>query len=107
MKLLTRQEEQILLAIYHLGEEAYLVNIREQLKEITGKYLDVGSINKPLKRLHERDFLATILGESTPVRGGKRIKFYSMTEKGFEALAQVKSSHERMWQNVVLPTRPA
>ena len=35
MKYLTRQEELILLAVYHLKENAYLVTIRKYLKKFT------------------------------------------------------------------------
>ena len=58
MKSLTRQEEQILLVIHRLGEHAYLVNIRDELKDMTGKYFDVGTIYVPLKRLDQRGYLA-------------------------------------------------
>jgi len=63
MKTLTRPEEQILLTIYHLQDKAYLVNIRDRLKEMTGKYLDVGTIYVPLKRLDHHGYLETHLGE--------------------------------------------
>ena len=103
MKTLTRQEEQILLAIYHLREKAYLVNIREKIREMTGKTLDVGTINKPLKRLQLRGYLETEMGDPTPVRGGKSIKYYSLTDIAYGALTEVKSMHDRMWLNVFLP----
>ena len=105
MKTLTRQEEQILLAIYHLREDAYLVNIREKLKEMTGKYLDVGTINKPLKRLERDVYLNSYFGDPTPVRGGRAIKYYKLTNRAFEALEEVKSLHEKMWENVIFPLK--
>ncbi len=105
MKTLTRQEEQIVLAIYHLSEKAYLVNIREKLKEITGIYYDVGTINKPLKRLTQDGFLDTSLGDPTPVRGGRAIKYYLLTNKAYKALAEVKTIHDRLWENVTLPIK--
>ena len=103
MKTLTRQEEQLLLAIYHLKESAYLVNIREKLKEMTGRYLDVGTINKPLKRLEREGFLNSQLGDPTPVRGGKAIKYYTLSENAYEALEEVKALHNKIWDNVTLP----
>ena len=106
MKTLTRKEEQILLAIYHLSEKAYLVNIREKLKEMTGKYLDVGTINKPLKRLESEGFLEASFGDPTPVRGGKAIKYYMVTDKAYDALTEVKALHEKMWKNVIIPSNP-
>ncbi|MFC1565274.1 PadR family transcriptional regulator [candidate division KSB1 bacterium] len=105
MKTITRQEEQLLLIIHGLKEEAYLVNIREGLKEMTGKYLDVGSINKPLKRLTKEGFLEAYMGDPTPIRGGRAIRFYKLTDKGYSALSEVKSLHDRFWDNVIIPLK--
>lgn len=105
MKTLTRKEEQILLAIIHLQPQAYLVNIREKLKELTGKYLDVGTINKPLKKLERQGFLNSELGNPTPVRGGKAIKYYRLTDEGFNTLAEIKTMHTKFWENIILPAK--
>ena len=103
MKTLTKPEEQILLTIYHLQDKAYLVNIRDRLKEMTGKYLDVGTIYVPLKRLDHNGYLETHFGKPSAVRGGKAIKFYTLTGKGSEALAEIKKIQDRLWKGVVLP----
>lgn len=102
MKPLTRQEEQILLVIYHLGETAYLVNIREKLHEMTGMMLDVGTIYIPLKRMTDRGLLQPEMGESTAARGGKAIKYYRLTPEGAGALAQIREVQQRLWEGVVL-----
>lgn len=107
MKSLTRQEEQILLAIFRLNEKAYLVNIRDVLKDITGKYFDVGTIYVPLKRLYRKGFLETSLGEPTSVRGGKAIKYYSLTKEGHAALAELKKVQDKLWEGYVLPVSKA
>lgn len=103
MKPLTRQEEQILLVIHHLQESAYLVNIREKLKEMTGKYLDVGTIYVPLRRLHEKGLLDASMGAPTAIRGGKAVKYYNLTPSGYEALAQIREVQERLWNGVIIP----
>lgn len=103
MKILTRQEEQILLVIHRLEDSAYLVNIRELLKEMTGKYYDVGTIYVPLKRLSQLGYLKTHLGEPTAQRGGKAIKYYGLTPKGYEALNEVKKIQDRLWEDIVFP----
>ena len=105
MKSLSRQEEQILLSIYHLQEDAYLVNIREKLKEMTGKYLDVSTINKSLKRLERDAYLDSYSGDPTPVRGGRAIKYYRLTGRASEELKEIKSVYEKMWENVIFPLK--
>ncbi|MCP4727674.1 MAG: PadR family transcriptional regulator [bacterium] len=97
MKVLTKQEEQILLAIYHLKDNAYLVPIREQIKEYTGKYYSVGTIYSPLNRLRKSGHLDTYLGEPNPIRGGKAIKYYKLTKMGFTVLSDAKKMVDMMW----------
>lgn len=104
MKSLTRQEEQILLVIHHLGDEAYLVSIRSKLKELTGKYLDVGTIYVPLKRLHLNGYLGTRFGEPIATRGGKAIKYYRITKRGYQALEEARALEERLWDGVIIPS---
>jgi DNA-binding PadR family transcriptional regulator len=107
MKSLTRQEEQILLAINHLNKDAYLVNIRDKLKDITGKYFDVGTIYVPLKRLNNAGYLETYLGKPTSFRGGKAIKYYKLTVLGFEALSELKKVQDKLWEGFVFPVSKA
>ena len=107
MKPLTRQEEQILLVIHHLDEDAYLVNIRTKLKEMTGKYLDVGTIYVPLRRLHQNGYLDDYFGEPTAMRGGKAIKYYRLTKQGYKALDEIKRIQDKLWEGVVLPIAKA
>ncbi len=97
MKVLTRQEEQILLAVFRLKENSYLVSIREELKKFTGNYYSVGTVYAPLKRLHKDGYLDAYLGDPSAVRGGKSIKYYSLSEKGFAALDELKKMQDFMW----------
>lgn len=103
MSSLTRKEEQILLAIFQIQDGAYLITIREQIKKFTGKYYSVGTIYAPLNRLHLNGFLESTLQKTDGPSGGKPIKFYSLTRKGFEALEALKKQNEMMWQGFVMP----
>ena len=103
MKSITRQEEQILLAIHNLGEDAYLIPIREKIKEFTGKYFSVGTIYAPLNRLDKLGYLETYFGDANAIRGGKAKKFYRITKQGYKALAEIKEQHDMMWKNLVAP----
>jgi len=103
MKVITRQEEQILLAVYHLEAGAYLVPIRDQVRKYTGKDYSVGTIYAPLSRLCTGGYLDSYLGEPTSVRGGKAIKYYRLTEKGLNALAEMKKAQDAMWEGFEFP----
>ncbi len=80
MKLLSRPEELVLLAIWKLKDNAYCVPIREQIIETTGKEWSFGSVYIPLNRLEEKGLINSFLGESSPERGGRAKRFYNLTE---------------------------
>lgn len=103
--MITRKEEHILLSVLLLEDKAYLVNVRQKLKEMTGRYLDVGSINKSLKKLEHEGYLNPEFGDPQPVRGGRAIKYYTLTEVACRALTEIQALHMRFWENVVIPTK--
>ena len=97
MKILSRPEELILLAVMQLGEESYGVTIRSHLIRETGTEWSIGAVYVPLGRLTEAGFLHTSVGEPTAERGGKRKRFYSLTARGMKALAYTKRINDVMW----------
>jgi PadR family transcriptional regulator PadR len=100
---LTRKEEQILLAIYQIKENCYLIPIREQIKKFTGKTYSVGTIYAPLNRLHMNGYLESYVKKPGSPGSGKPIKYYKLTKKGYEALAELKRQNEMMWEGFALP----
>jgi DNA-binding PadR family transcriptional regulator len=97
MKTLTRQEELILLAVYHLRETAYLVTIRRFLKERTGRPWSVGAVYVPLERLHKKGYLESYLGGPNARRGRNEVKYYRLTPNALEALSERKQVNDLMW----------
>jgi DNA-binding PadR family transcriptional regulator len=103
MKLFTKKEEQILLAIYHLKEKAYLISIREEIKKYTGKTYSVGTIYAPLNRLHGYGYLSAQVQRSHRPSSGKPIKYYRLTKNGYSALAALNKQNRLMWEGFELP----
>jgi PadR family transcriptional regulator PadR len=99
-KYLTRKEELILLTAFRLGETASLVNVREQLMTSTGHNWSVGNVYVPLDRLNRLGFLETRIGEPSPRRGGKAVKYYLLTRQGRRALADLKRVYESLWEGI-------
>jgi PadR family transcriptional regulator PadR len=100
MKYLTRKEELILLTIYRLEESASLVKIRDLLITSTGHNWTVGNVYVPLDRMDKLGYLETCIGEPTSQRGGKAVKFYTLSRKGKKALSDLKKVHDRMWADL-------
>lgn len=97
MKELTLIEQYILLSIYKLEKNAYLVTIREHIKQITGKDMAIATIYVPLERLSRLGYLSTQVVKPTPRVGGRAIKYYRLTQAGIHALDEMKRIQERFW----------
>lgn len=99
---LTRKEEQILLAVTHIGEDAYLISIQERIKAFTGKTYSVGTIYAPLNRLHVNGLLESYMKKGEGPFAGKPVKCYRLTREGVEALEAVRAQQQLMWDGVRL-----
>ena len=89
MKILSRIEEILLLAIWRLAGNAYGVTIRDQISDITGKEWTFGAIYVPLDKLNQKDYISKYYSEPTANRGGRSKCLYRLTPKGKEALKEI------------------
>ncbi|MGB7875074.1 MAG: PadR family transcriptional regulator [Anaerolineales bacterium] len=100
MEFLTRIEEILLLTVHRLDPEAYGVTIRAAVEELLGKSVSVGAVYVPLDRLTERGYLETSYSDPTPERGGRRKKYFKLTQNGLKILGETKSLNDALWENV-------
>lgn len=99
MESLSQREEQILLAIGYLQDQAYLVAIRKHLSSIMGREWSIGAIHIPLRRMEKQGLIAAFFGESTSVRGGRSKKIYRLTSYGLASLRENKKINDLLWTN--------
>ena len=97
---LTKLEEQILLSVWKLGDNAYGLTIFQNITEITEKKIAIGGIYYPLERLVKKRYLDAVKGEPTAVRGGQSKRYYRLTRHGKEALLREKAAHEAFWKGL-------
>lgn len=98
LKELTFSEQNILLSIYQLKGESYLIPIRDHIKKLTGKDLAIGTIYVPLERLRRMGYLATRDEKPLPRVGGRSIKYYRLTSEGIKVLTEMKRIQDRFWK---------
>lgn len=101
MRLLSRSEELVLLAIWKLQENAYCVSIRELLIKTTGKKRSFGSTYDPLDRLEKKGLLRSFLSEPTKERGGRSKRIYELTPEGKQELLEIKNIQKAMWEGIL------
>ncbi|MFC1555781.1 PadR family transcriptional regulator [candidate division KSB1 bacterium] len=95
---LSRREEQVLLAIWNLKDNAYLLSIKKHLSKLTGSNWPLSAVQKPLLQLERKGFIKTHMGEASPVRGGRRKKICRISPIGIDALKALRKEQEVLWQ---------
>jgi DNA-binding PadR family transcriptional regulator len=100
MKWISRKEELLLLAVLQLDDNAYGVSIRQFLLDTTMEYWSIGAIHDVLERLKQKGQLSSYISNPLPERGGRSRKYYRITNKGIEALKEVRHLHEIMWSGI-------
>ena len=69
--------------------EAHGAQIREELKERSGRSIGPGTLYPTLERLEAKGFLSSRLGDPTPERGGRAKRLFALTPAG---LAEVREA---------------
>lgn len=102
MRLLSRKEEMILLAIWKLQNEdgAYGVTIRSYIERMTGIKWLFGAIYGPLGRLVDYGYVESFESDPLPERGGRRKILYRLTPKGKKELMTVKELNSVLWADI-------
>ncbi len=100
MKVLSSQDEILMLAILNLKDNAYGVTIRRRVSKVTGKEWSIGAIYDPLYRLEEKGFVRSFLSGPTNERGGRSKRVFSVTEAGLNALQEHKKVRDELWGNL-------
>jgi PadR family transcriptional regulator PadR len=93
-------EQQVLLAVWRLGDGAYGTTIRDEIEARTGKDLAHGAVYVTLVRLEKKELLRSRLSDPTPVRGGKAKRFFTITKEGIAGLEAARRTLDRMWQGL-------
>jgi PadR family transcriptional regulator PadR len=100
MKKLTINEQIFLIAVWHLKEQAYGVNIRDKIMALTGESLLFGTLYNTLDALVRKEYLAVRKGERTTQWGGQNKLFYRITDEGRAALQNARRLQETLWKGV-------
>ena len=95
-------EQVVLLAVVHLGDDAYGASIRREIEARGGRAVTIGAAYATLDRLVEKGYLKARDGEAAD-RGGQPRRFFTITPSGVMALEDARALQARMWRGVELP----
>lgn len=89
-------EQLVLLALAHLGDNAYGVTIRQEIAARTGRDVNIGAVYATLDRLETKGLTRSRTGEPTALRGGRSKRYFELTAEGASALEESVRAFESM-----------
>lgn len=93
-------EEVVMLTVAILYEKAYGISIKEEIENRLSRSVSVGAMRTTLKRLEKKGLLTSEFGEVTAVRGGKRKRYFKLTQYGKKVLTQVMEERKQLWEAI-------
>ncbi len=87
-----------MLSILILDENAYGVTIQEEIDQRMKRKISRGALQTALTRLEEKGFITSAYGEPTAERGGRRKRYYQVSNRGIETLKEAKDLRQDMWK---------
>ena len=97
---LGEMELMVLLAVVRLEDDAYGVPISQELFNLAGREVAMGSIYAALDRLGEKGFVRSKLGDPTPERGGRAKRYFRVTPAGARALTMTRTALTNLWSGL-------
>jgi DNA-binding PadR family transcriptional regulator len=97
---ISKAEEMVLLAILRLGEEAYGISIRKQIRKDTKKDYTYGTLYGLLRQMERKGYIRKHKGEPLPKKGGRSKSYFKLTRMGGRALKEAMELHARLWKDV-------
>jgi DNA-binding PadR family transcriptional regulator len=100
MKLLSRSEEIVLIAIWRLRDNAYGVSIRELVSSLTGYEWTFGATYVPLDKLTRKGYVEKSVSSPSARRGGRSKCMYALTKEGKNALREIRKVQSILWRDI-------
>jgi DNA-binding PadR family transcriptional regulator len=99
-------EQSVLLAVAHLGDDAYGVTIRREIERRGRRPVAVGALYTALDRLERKGFLSSTMSDPTPERGGRSKRHFRLRPAGAAALRHSRDRLDRMWAGLNRNLKP-
>ncbi len=93
-------EQQVLLAVWRSGENAYGSMVRDELERRTGRPVSQGAVYTTLIRLEKKGWLRSRMADPTPVRGGKAKRYFLITAEGRRGVEAARAVMDRLWDGL-------
>jgi DNA-binding PadR family transcriptional regulator len=93
-------EEVVMLTVGILYKKAYGVAIIDEMEQRLKRKVSIGALQTVLRRLEDKGYLTSELGEATNVRGGKRKRYYSLTTLGSRVIRESQEQRIELYKAI-------
>lgn len=90
-------EELVLTMVGILQDEAYGNAIVSEIKHRIGREVNLSATHVTLYRLEDKGYVKSRMGGATNTRGGRRKRFFALTNAGLAILQAKKEQQMQLW----------
>ena len=90
--------EEVVLLSARIEGEASGIAIQQVLEREASRDVSLGAIYSALDRLARKGLVDSWLGDPTPVRGGRRKRYYQVTPEGLLHLEETRRIRDALWE---------
>ncbi len=98
-------EQAVLLAIVHIGDDAYGRAILDEVQKRVGYEVSAGAVQATLERLESKRLVVSQVGTGTTVRAGRPRRYFRPTAAGVRALNDARATMETLWSGLAWPLK--
>ena len=91
-------EELILTMVLILEDNAYGNTVVKAIKEHQEREVNLSSVHITLYRLEEKGYLESFMGGATKSRGGRKKRYFKITNAGRVLLQDMKDARMKLWK---------
>lgn len=89
-----------MLTVGILYKKAYGVAIIDEIEQRLSRKVSIGALQTVLRRLEDKGYLTSELGEATNVRGGKRKRYFTLTTLGSRVLRETQEQRVDLFKSI-------
>ena len=86
-----------MLAVVRTADDAYGMNVRRELEEVTKRDVAIGAVYATLDRLEAKGLVASARASASD---GSSRRVFSVTPAGARSLALTRATRDRLWSGV-------
>lgn len=98
-------EQAVLVAVAQLSGRGYGRTILKEVESRLSRDVAPSAAYATLDRLEAKRLVVSREGESTPTRGGRAKRYFTITAAGVRALAAAKTATDNIWRGFALPEK--